>query len=185
MDIAITERLHLREICEADKDLVVALSLEASLLEDFSRTEGFKEIYAQFCWEEVNSPTTYNCLIFCKESGDFVGKVCMQYIDKPVPELGIDICTAHRGKGYTPEAIIAFCNWYGETHNLDCIQVRISKGNAHSIHVFEKLGARFVGTSSYVSENSLATMQQLLPDANLTELSQDSVRDYLLDLPIK
>lgn len=185
MEIATTERLKLREICEADKERVFRLSGESTILENTFQTEGFAEIFQQYCWEEVNAPNTYNCLAFRRDNGDFVGKVCMQYTDKPMPELGIDISKEYRNQGYGPETIIAFCNWYAKKRQLSKVKVRISKDNAHSIHIFEKLGAKFIGATSYVSDNAIDMIQELLPDANLSEFSKDRVREYILELPVE
>lgn len=65
------------------------------------------------------------------------------------------------------------------------MKVRISKDNAHSIHIFEKLGAKFIGATSFVSDNAIDMIQELLPDANLSEFSKDRVREYILELPVK
>lgn len=182
MEITTTERLLLREICEADKERVFHLSGGSTLLENTFQTEGFAEIFQQYCWEEVNAPNTYNCMAFRRDNGEFIGKVCMQYTDKPMPELGIDICKEYRGQGYGPEVIIAFCNWYAKKHQLPEIKVRISKNNTHSIHVFEKLGARFIGSTSFVSDNTIDTIKEFLPDADMSEFSKDRVREYIIDL---
>ncbi len=179
-----TARLMLREISADDRELIFRLSGESTCLDTEYLTDGLREALQQYCWEEATSPTNYNWLAFRRETGDFVGKVCMQYIDQPLPELGIDVCRDFRGQGYGPEAIIAFCNWYSEKFKLSKVKVRISKDNAHSIHVFEKLGASFVGSTSYASENTLGTIKELLPDANLSEFSTDRVREYILELPI-
>lgn len=88
-----------------------------------------------------------------------------------------------QNRGYGPEAIVVFCRYYFELRKIDQVKVRISKDNKHSIHIFEKLGAQFVRSTSFVSENSLAMMRELLSDADLSELSQDSVREYVLHLP--
>lgn len=182
--IATTERLYIREIEEGDQDLVYALSQESSVLSGVQRDEEYVELYKKFNWEEATKPTIYNGMIFLKDTDEFVGKICMQYIDRPTPELGIDIMKVYRNNGYAPESVRAFCNYYFKSRGVGEIMVRISKENNHSIHVFEKLGAEYVRSTSFVSENSLDMMKQLLPDADLTELSQNSVREYLLRLPL-
>jgi len=182
--IATTERLYIREIEEGDQDLVYALSQESSVLSGVQQDEEYVELYKKFNWEEATKPTIYNGMVFLKDTDEFVGKICMQYIDRPTPELGIDIMKAYHNNGYAPESIRAFCNYYFNSRGVAEIMVRISKENNHSMHVFEKLGAEYVRSTSFVSENSLDMMQQLLPDADLTELSQNSVKEYLLRLPL-
>lgn len=183
--IAITERLILRLMDEGDKENIFKLAMESPLLSNLPRDESYMDLYRKASWEEVSTPNTFNVLMFLKEDNSFVGKVCMQFIDKPLPELGIDILSSFRNKGYGPEAIIAFCNWYSENKGLPKVKVRISKENSHSVYVFEKLGAEFQDSTSYISENSIDMIRQMLPDADLSELSKNSVREYILHLPLR
>lgn len=183
--IATTERLIIREIEERDKDNALRLLKESSMQWHTSMSEEFISAYNEACWKEISSPKTFNGMIFLRESVEFIGKICMQSVDKPLPELGIDIIKVHQNHGYAPEAIVAFCNWYFEKCCLKEVKVRIMKENTHSIHIFEKLGAEYVKPSSLVSENCLDKVKQMLPDADLTDLRQDSVREYILRLPIK
>jgi hypothetical protein len=72
----------------------------------------YSELYRKTCWTEATTPSTFNAMLFLKDSNDFVGRICMQFIDSPLPELGIDILKIHQNKGFGPEAIIGFCNWF-------------------------------------------------------------------------
>lgn len=182
--IATTERLIIRQIEDGDQELIYNLSQESSLISNLPKEDEFVKIYRKVCWDETNSPNTYNGMIFLKENGAFIGKVCMQYIGRNLPELGIDVMKVHQNHGYGPEAIIAFCNWYSATFGLTEVKARISVDNAHSIHIFEKLGAEYDKATSYFSQDVLAVLKEKLPDSDLSELSQESVRDYLLRLPV-
>ena len=182
--IATTARLFIREIEDGDQDLVYALSQESSLLSNFPKDGEYAELYRKKSWDEINSPHTCNGMIFIKDSGEFVGKVCMQHTDRELPELGIDIVKVFQNQGYGQEAIVAFCNWYSATYGLRVVKVRISEENAHSMHIFEKLGAEYDKATSYYSENTLNALRKKLPDADLSVLSKSSVRDYLLQIPI-
>ena len=182
--IAATERLTIRQIEDGDQDLVYNLSQESSLMSNLPKDDEYVKIYRKVCWDETNSPNTYNGMVFLKDSGVFVGKICMQHTDSNLPELGIDVMRACQNHGYGPEAIVAFCNWYSVTFGLTEVKVRISEENAHSIHVFEKLGAEYDKATSYFSADALAALKEKLPDADLSVLSQESVRDYLLRLPV-
>ncbi len=178
--IAYTDRLYLRMLEEDDEELIFQILSESPSIKLFQNNAELANQFRKANWEEVTGPSIVNALIFVKGTNDFVGKVCMQFVDKPMPELGIDILKKHQNKGFGPEVIKAFCNWYMKKHSLPAVKVRISKDNSHSIHIFEKLGAEFIGSTSYVSEASLDYFKKALPDANLDELSQDSVREYLL-----
>lgn len=181
--ITTTSRLVIRKIEDGDQDLVYNISREIPALESFQEDCEFLKLYREVCWNETNSPNIYNGMIFLKDSGIFVGKICMQNIDHAVPELGIDIMKAHQNCGYGPEAIIAFCNWYSATYKIYEIKVRIREENTHSIHVFEKLGAKCDKATSYFSKDVQDVIKRQLPDADLSVLSQNSVKDYLLQLP--
>lgn len=182
--IATTARLVIRKIKDGDQDLVYGLSQESSLLANFLKDDEYVELYRKVCWDETNDHNTYNGMIFLKDSGKFVGKICMQHIDRDLPELGIDIMKAHQNHGYGPEAIIAFCNWYSVTYGLREAKVRISQENTHSIHIFEKIGAKYDQATSYLSKDALDALKEKLTDADLSVLSQNSVRNYLLQLPV-
>lgn len=182
--IATTGRLLLREIEPTDQDLVLDLALGSSNPLFTSLNEKHLAIYRSAIWDEVNVPSTFNAMIFLKKTGEFVGKVCMQCIDKPLPEVGIDLLEEYRNKGFGPEAVKAFCNWYGAKHNLDKVKARISKENSHSIHTFEKLGAFYTESVPFFEKSILDKIAQKLPNESIESLLQEDVREYLLNLPI-
>ncbi|MBE6980725.1 MAG: GNAT family N-acetyltransferase [Ruminococcaceae bacterium] len=182
--IAETQRIVLRLIEDADRDLIFKLSKESMMISALPQDDKFQEMYKQTCWEEVNRPSIFNVLIFLKDTGEFIGKICMQFIDDPLPELGIDLLKKFQNFGYGPEAIIAFANWYGQVHSLSQIRVRISKENDHSRHVFEKLGAVYSEDTPSVNPGFVAMMKDLLPDADISALTLNNVRDYILHLPV-
>lgn len=182
--IAETQRIVLRQIEDTDRDFVFQLSKESMMFSALPQDEKYQEMYKQTCWEEVTRPSIFNALIFIKGTGDFVGKICMQFIDDSLPELGIDLLKKYQNCGYGPEAIIAFANWYGQTHGLSRIKVRISKENDHSKHVFEKIGAIYSEDTPSFNPGFVAMMKDLLPDADMSALTLNNVRDYILYLPI-
>ena len=73
-------------------------------------------------------------------TGEFCGRVCIQQT-RDLPELGIALAASFRGQGLGPEAIRAFGDWYGKSRGANRLRVRIRPDNAHSLHVFQKLGA--------------------------------------------
>lgn len=182
--ITTTKRLHMRKMKDGDQDLLYSISREASFFSSVQISSEFEELYRQINWKENNAPDIYNAMIFLNDSGDFIGKICMQNIDRDLPELGIDILKAYQNQGYGPEAIIAFCNWYFLTYGLRKVKVRIDEDNAHSIHIFEKLGAKYDQSTTYMPKDALEALEERLPGADLSALSKDNVRNYLLRLPI-
>ena len=182
--IATTERLLLRTLNENDKDHILTISRQSPLIANFEKTDVLAAHFREICWQNETAPGILPALIFLKDSETLVGRVCMQKIDAPTPEIGIDILAEHRNKGFGSEAIIAFCNWYAVKFGLIKVNIRISQENSHSIHVFEKLGAVYQGSTTYLPADVLERMQRELPGSNLGALLQNNVREYTLELPI-
>ena len=109
-------------------------------------------------------------LIFLEETGELCGKLCLQRRDTEAPELGIHMVPACRGCGYGPEAIRSFTAWYAQTFGVNTFTVRIDPDNAHSRHVFRKLGAKYHGRIPKLSKEELDTFRAALPEADLTPL---------------
>lgn len=181
-----TPRLTIRKIEEGDQDLIFRLaekSPEFGFFSSFRGGDHLDQLY-QFFWAEAICSDLYNCLIFLKDSGEFIGHINMQKIDSALPELGIELLDAYQNQGYGSEAIVAFCNWYSKTYELQEVKARISDENAHSIHVVEKLGASYAAFTPFFSLKTLDVLKEKLPDADLSELMQNSVKEYILHLPI-
>lgn len=182
--IAFTDRLTLRELEETDAENFFQLYKETTSSPYLLEENEYSELYRKACWTEATTPSTFNAMLFLKDSNDFVGRICMQFIDSPLPEVGIDILKIHQNKGFGPEAIIGFCNWFYKKNSLSKVKVRIMKENSHSIHVFKKLGAEYLTSTPYFSENIISFIKESFPNEDLSELSQDSINDYILTLPI-
>ena len=183
-----TPRLTIRkiEIEDGDRDLISRLAEKSPEFGFFSNFRGGDklDLLYQFFWDEAIRSDQYNCLIFLKDNGEFIGHINMQKIDSALPELGIELLDAYQNQGYGPEAIIAFCNWYSKTYELQKVKAKISDENTHSIHVVEKLGASYVAFTPFFSPKILDTLKEKLPGADLSEFTQNSIREYILRLPI-
>lgn len=142
--IAVTERLIIREIEQTDEELVGLLHEDDTWLNGLIGRAEENETKKKENWRIVNSPDTYNGMIFLRDSREFVGKICMQHTENEIPDLGINIMSEHQNKHYAAEATAAFCNYYSEKHKLKKVIVQISDDNSHSIHVFEKIGAEYI-----------------------------------------
>ena len=182
--IANTEHLLVRTIDDNDYATVCSLFKEGEIISKYLNDPEFLDMLLKNSWKEITGQNIFNGLIFLAESSDFCGRVCIQNIDDPIPELGIDVLKKYQNKGYGPEAITAFANWYGKKFGIDRLKVRIWKSNSHSAHVFEKLGARYEGQHPYFSKAVLQAIQEKLPEFNPSELEADGPLTYYLDLPI-
>lgn len=184
--IVTTARLVIRKIEDGDRNLISHLAQESPEYEFFSTYPkiDMRDSLCDFFWEEANRSDLYYGMIFLKDSGEFIGEVSMQHIDQPLPELGVELLSAYQNQGYGPEAMIAFCNWYSETYGLREVKARIRDENAHSIHVVEKLGGKYDAFTPFFPKKMLDVLKEQVPTADLSEFKQNSVREYLLQLPI-
>ncbi len=175
-----TDRLQLCELQDSDEKYIYQIASETVTLKD----EKYQKVFNSTYWEEVNSETTLNAMIFLLDSGAFVGRVCMKHIDKALSELGVEILGVYQNNGYGPEAIKAFCEWYAQKYNVNEISVRIENENAHSIHIFEKLGAKYVGQSCWLSEEAIGIIQNYFSE-DVSKAWENNIREYLLCIPVK
>lgn len=104
-------------------------------------------------------------IVSCRDV-HFIGYLCTKQIDEGT-ELGINLMPDDRGKGYGPEAVVAFANSLHDEKRLSSLIVRIECDNQHSIHMFEKLGATF--------------QKNMIEFPNVLDLPS---RQYQLSLPI-
>ncbi len=181
-----TDRLMLKKLGNAhqDKMFVTELLWDLSPLDISPQDKSFVELYNETNWKEITKLNIFNALIFIKETGEFVGRVCMQNTDTDLPEIGIDILKRYQNNGYGPEAIKSFAAWYCEKNGISKIKVRIDKDNLHSRHVFEKLGAEYIGSNSYYSKIVLGALQEKLSSETYKTLTQDGIREYILYFPL-
>lgn len=131
-----TPRLTIRKIEDGDRDLISRLAEKSPEFGFFSNFRGGDklDLLYQFFWDEAIRSDQYNCLIFLKDNGEFIGHINMQKIDSALPELDLELPTLH-SHPFSPPKI-------------------------------------------------LDTLKEKLPDADLSEFTQNSIREYILRLPI-
>ena len=177
-----TERLYIRELAEGDFDLISTIWKERFpplLVNDKRESDAFLQNLWTDCW----SSDILTGLIFLRSGDIFCGRVNMQNVDSDEPEVGIDLLRDHQNHGYGPEAVSGFANWYGSNRGISQIKVRISSANAHSIHVFEKLGAELV-LEELMFPDKLQMIRESLPENEVRAFENMKVREYILYLPI-
>lgn len=177
-----TERLHVRKLTKKDFDLIASIWRERFpilLLNDKAESD----IFLQDLWKDSQTATTLTGLIFLRNNDIFCGRVNMQQIDQRKPEVGIDILRKYQNQGYGPEAVTGFVNWYGEIYHISEVKVRISSKNAHSIHIFERLGAEFV-LEELMFPEKIQAIRESLPENEVRVFEELKVREYTLKLPI-
>lgn len=179
-----TERLVIRKIQEDDRNLICKLYSDSKLFSVWENIKLISETYRNTLWKEITEENIFNGMIFLKDSNDFVGRVCMQFTDSQIPEIGIDISKDYRNRGFGPEAIVAFTNWYANEHKISKIKVRISIENSHSAYVFKKLGAKYLKSTPYFNTKTLDEFQKVLPEKDISDLYKNTVDVYILEPPI-
>ena len=177
-----TERLIIKNLIDEDRPMIFKLYRKDSELEDDSECQ---KLLNDTLWEEITAKNICNGVILLSDTKEFVGKVCMQFTDRKTPELGIDILEKHRNKGYGPEAVVAFSNWFSEKYHVDKIKVKIFKDNEHSMHVFEKLGAKFVKSVPDFDKELINKLAEKLPNEDISALYEENINEYILNVPIK
>lgn len=177
------ERLYIRELTEGDFDLISSVWRERFpplLLDDKTESDTF----LQNLWKDSRTSDILTGLVFLREGNTFCGRVNMQNIDTEKPELGVDILRDYQNHGYGPEAITGFVNWYNSSRCISQIRVCISSANAHSIHVFEKLGAEFILEKPMFPEK-IQSIKEKLPEHEARTVGDIKAREYILNLPIR
>lgn len=90
---------------------------------------------------------SFRCLIFRKETNDFIGTVSLQGIDLSIPkcEIGYWINTMHGGNGYMIEAVKALTDFGLNQLKFKRIEIRCESTNLKSRAIPEKLGFELEG----------------------------------------
>ena len=175
-----TARLVLTELTEQDKDDAVRLCYQVNpLIGRFAELDdSLAAAMPEATWQEMNRDTLNWALR--DRFGTFVGRICMQHMSEPVPELGIELFKEYRNQGYGPEAIIAFVPWFKREYNIQRIKVHIDPENAHSLHVFKKLGAVSAGEENYMSQRYIDALHETFPDADTSGLEAVAVPAFYM-----
>ena len=179
-----TERLKLQFISYSDKENIIKLAKEEDLYAFISENEAFSKLYLDSLWDDIINGNDVNMSIALKNDNKFIGRLCMQDIDDIIPELGIELLKLYHNNGYATEAVHAFCAWYAEEYGINAVKVKIDKRNTASLNLFSKLGAKYIRSSSVFSEEFMKTANETCREFKLSEFYDDSVREYILKIPI-
>ena len=120
--------------------------------------------------------------IFEKATGQYCGNIeYHKEKDEEYPEIGISLLSDKQNKGIGTEAVICFCNDCFCSEGVDTVLIRIEHNNLRSKHLFEKLGAVYIGNKTIpIFEKLYKEMDRSIPDNS--QLGADT---YYLKLPIK
>lgn len=175
-----TERLVLTELTEQDKDDAIRLFYQVnSVVSRFADLgDSFAATLYEAVWQDMNRDTL-NWAIRDK-AGTFVGRICMQHMSEPAPELGIELFEEYRNKGYGPEAITALVPWFKREYGIQRIKIRIDPENAHSLHMFRKLGVVDTGEETYMPRRYIEAFHEMFPEADTSGLEAVTVPGFYM-----
>lgn len=175
-----TEHLVLAELTERDKENAISLYYQVhSLASRFAELDdSFAATMYEALWQEMTRDTL-NWAI-CDRSGTFLGRICMQHMNEPAPELGIELFEKYRNKGYGPEAITALVPWFKRAYGIQRMKIRIDPENEHSLHIFKKLGAVSTGEETYMPQRYIEALHEVLPEADTSDLESITVLAFYL-----
>ena len=175
-----TQRLRMTEMLDSDRDACLRLcaDVRSEKVKALMEYDAFREAFEDMTWTEIRRDS-FTCMIRNREDR-VIGRICMQHLSDPIPELGIDLFAAYRNQGYGPEAITAFVDWYKREHNLATVKVRIEKDNIQSIKVFEKLGAEYVGVDTLVRKAAIERFKEIFPEDDTSMLETPTILVYHL-----
>ena len=111
----------------------------------------------------------------------YCGKIELQHRESlPAPGIGIQILKRFRNQGIGTTAIKKFCYEIHESRGIDNLCVMIERTNTASIHLFEKLGARYEGMKVALALDEVLRKAGITIDPALLDMAK--VRYYTLSL---
>ena len=187
-----SQRLVLTSIAERDKETILDLckkanpdSADTAIYENIAKMEKAGQLdinIDDILWKEIIKDTDLNCIIRDPHSSTIYGKIVLQGYKNELPELGIDIFPEYQNRGIAPEAIKLFLQYCDSHYNIRKVKVRIRKNNAHSNHVFQKLGAKFQYDESFFSQAALSLLKKTLKGTDVSGFEKKTINVYHLSI---
>lgn len=84
----------------------------------------------------------------------------------------------YRGIGIAPQVISVFIQRVSEERQIDYFVVRISSNNAHSRHVFEKIGAKIIGEEESEIQKFKNLLGKYFNDEYVKEISDSCQKNF-------
>ena len=170
-----TERLTISEMLDSDYEECLRLFFEgrSQAVNNLLANDELDKLLRDMTWAEI-CKDTFNCMIRNLQ-GQVIGRVCMQHLSETIPELGIDLFRDFQDQGYGTEALSAFIAWYRREHSVEAIRIRIDEDNSRSIHVFEKLGAVYVSTDTFLRQATIEKLKIFKPGTDFSDLETPTV----------
>lgn len=128
-------------------------------------------------WEQVLEGEDKVFSIY-NSDGEYCGSAEIQHPKSDIPEIGIDLIESKRNKGIAPKVVALLVKRTYQDKPVEYYLTRISSGNPHSKHVFEKMGAIPIGTSENSYKTFMKEFQKVMEDVDVSNEVQDKLKKY-------
>ncbi len=144
----LTERLIIRNLCEADYP-EFERTLNAAQKNAFGSGEGFlRWVISQYDAMDITSGLL-SFGIFERQTGQFVGTIGVgDHDDLHEPEIFYHLLPEQRGKGFATEAAKEVTRWALESFHIDYLIGTAAVDNVKSQRVLERCGYQLIGARS-------------------------------------
>ena len=146
----ITERLIIRELCEADYPEFERTLNDVQKTCSGSGTGFLNSLITQY--SEIDIITVLSSFgIFEKATGKLMGTVgAGKHDDLNEPEIFYYLSAEYRGYGFASEAVKAVTEWALKNYNIPYLIGTVAVDNVKSQHVLERCGYQFIAIRSLV-----------------------------------
>ena len=133
------ERVHLRQLCENDRELYGLAYREEP--ENETANEELIELMFQTCLSHPEDEMA----ILLGDNNEWCGYCSVFYKENDIPELGINLLPAYQGRGIGAAAIRQLITYVRKDHNMSKFSLKMTRENIRCRRMCEKLGAKFEG----------------------------------------
>ncbi|MBY8086566.1 GNAT family N-acetyltransferase [Vibrio fluvialis] len=142
-----TKRLLLRDMQLTDEDAFVTMSQDAKYQRFYDegdcKPEKYRELTQLFVTQAMESPRmSYQLAVECKETGQFIGTVCLRLEDNGQASMGCAFSRAAQGRKLSFEAAQALANFGFANLSLHRIYAETISENLPAIRLCQSLGMR-------------------------------------------
>lgn len=122
-------------------------------------------------WEEALTGETKIYSIY-DVNEKYCGSIEVQKPLEKQPEIGIDLLIECRNKGIAPQVVKLLAEEFYSQNDIEYFLIRISSKNLHSKHVFEKMGAMFIGKEENQYQTFIKSFKEIIGDQDISNIEE-------------
>ena len=158
-----TERLHIRNVSECDKDEYMSLRENNSPI---SKAYELVADFRDFEWEgELHCEHDIFLSVFLRPDEIFVASASIQHYRNETVELGYDVVEEYRNRGFATEIVKGLVMTVHDLNPGKRIIIRMDDENAASKRVAEKCGAKIIEYEDTFVSRMLSKSMDLYKDS--------------------